>query len=156
MGNRSPLKTWPGKGDRFETQARLGTAGQRDGVDGDAELLRLPDGARHAAQILVAVGDQQQARHHAGGQRRRAVADGGFQIRAAARWRRRYGADCQLALSAFVAAATRVVARERNHARPVAARGLSTCVGDGRFALQILRRNAGRGVGQHATATLLW
>ena len=50
---------------------------------GHAELLRLPDGARHAAQILVAVGDQQEARHHAGGQRRDAVADGGFQIGAA-------------------------------------------------------------------------
>ena len=74
-----------GNRNRFQQQSRLGAAGQRHGIDGDAELLRLPDGARHAAQVFVAVGDQQQARHHAGGQRGGAVANGGFQIGAVAR-----------------------------------------------------------------------
>ena len=85
IGKRSPLKTCPGMVTLFQPQSGFRTSGQRDGVDGDAQLLRLPDGARHAAQILIAVGDQQQARHHAGRQRRRAVADGALQIRAAPR-----------------------------------------------------------------------
>ena len=55
----------PGNGDAFQPQSGLGTSGERHGIDGQSQLLRLPDGARHAAQILIAVGDQQQARHHA-------------------------------------------------------------------------------------------
>ena len=85
-GKRSPLNTCPGKPTDSSSRPGLGRGPpERHGVDGDAELLRLPDGARHAAQILVAVGNQQQARHHAGGQRGRAVADGRFQIGAVAR-----------------------------------------------------------------------
>ncbi len=83
-GKRSPLNTCPGNADGFEQQAGLGAARQSDGVDGDAELLRLPDGAGDAAQVFIAVGNQQQARHHAGGQRADAVANGGFQIGAMA------------------------------------------------------------------------
>ena len=106
IGKRSPLNTCAGKRDGFQQQAGLRTPGQRDRVDRNPELLRLPDGARDAAQVLVAVGDQQQARHHAGGQRRRAVADRRFQIGAVAR---RAGGVAQLpvALDAFVAAPRR-------------------------------------------------
>src|SRR6185436_14451975 len=56
-----------GNGDRLQTQLRFGTAGERNGVDGDAELPRLPDGARHAAQIFVTVGDEKQPWDHARG-----------------------------------------------------------------------------------------
>ena len=75
----------PRNGDAVQPQSGFRTSGQGHGIDGYAQLLRLPDGARHGAQVLIAVGDQQQARHHARGQRRRAVADGRLQIRPAPR-----------------------------------------------------------------------
>src|SRR3954466_2380743 len=80
-----PTKHLAGKRDRLEDETRLGTSGERDGVDGDAELLRLPDGARHTAQVLVTVRDEQKAGNHAGRQRGRAVANGRFQICAVSR-----------------------------------------------------------------------
>ncbi len=76
-------------GDAFQAQSGLGASGQGHGIDGYAQLPGLPDGARHGAQILIAVGDQQQARHHARGQCCRTVADGRLQIRPAPRRARR-------------------------------------------------------------------
>ena len=80
--HRKPLATeyLAGKRNRFEHQARLGTAGKRHRVHRNAELLRLPDCARDASQIFVTVGNQQQARHHPRRQRRGSIADRRFQI----------------------------------------------------------------------------
>ena len=87
---------------------------------GMPSCLRLPDGARHAAQIFVAVGDQQQAGDHARGQRRHAIADGGFQIGAAAG---RAGGVAQLnaVLGSFRQRDRARAPGERDDAGPVAA-----------------------------------
>ena len=103
-----------GHAHRFQHQAGPRLAGQRNDVDGHAALLRLPDGARDAAQVLVAVGDQQHARHHAGRQRGQPFADGGFQIGAV---RGLAGAVCQFpGLSRCVPRARDCAARGRRAA----------------------------------------
>ena len=71
----------PGIAHRFEQQPRFGVSGKRYCIDGNPKLLRLPDGARHAAEILVAVGSEHDSRHHAGGHRGNAIANGRFQVR---------------------------------------------------------------------------
>ena len=66
--------------DRLQPQCRPRLSGNRVGVDGNAQLLRLPGGARDAALVLLAVGNQRDARHQAGGQRGRGFPDRRFQI----------------------------------------------------------------------------
>ena len=53
-----PAEYLTGNGNGFQPQAGFGASGQGDGVDGYAELLCLPDGARSAAQVFIAIGDQ--------------------------------------------------------------------------------------------------
>ena len=64
--------------------AGFGTPGEREGIDRDSQLLGLPRGSRDAALVLLAVRDQRDARHHAGGQRSDGLANRGFQIGGAA------------------------------------------------------------------------
>ena len=84
MGNCSPVNAMRRQADGFQAQRRLRPARQREGIDGNPELLRLPGRARDAALVLLAVGDQRDARHHARGQRRDGFANGGFEIGGAA------------------------------------------------------------------------
>src|ERR1017187_6017926 len=46
----------PGGGHAVQPQSGLGTSGQGHGIYGQAQLPRLPDGACHRAQVLIAVG----------------------------------------------------------------------------------------------------
>ncbi len=55
MGNCSPVKASDGRLNRFQAQRRFRPALQRERVDGNPQLLRLPCRARNAAFILLAV-----------------------------------------------------------------------------------------------------
>ena len=77
----------------FGLELGLCASGQRNGVDGDADLLRLPCCSSGGAVIFIAVGDQDDAMDHAGRQRRQRFADGRFDIRAASRPPRRCAED---------------------------------------------------------------
>ena len=128
-------------------------AGKRHGVDGDAQLLRLPDGARDAAQVFIAVGNQHQARHHAGGQRADAVANGRFEIGGMAAGA---GSVAQVPAVLGMFLGERPGGwRGRTESRASRCRRAAVhLIGQGGFRLQILRGNAGGSVGEHGHRNL--
>ena len=73
-GKRLAAENLRGQAHGLQAQVGLGPAGERVGVHRDAELACLPGGAHHAAQILVPIGDEDDARHQAGGKRGGAIA----------------------------------------------------------------------------------
>src|ERR1041385_5132943 len=80
--DREPLTAehLPGQRYGFEHQTRLGASRQGYGIHGYPELLSLPDAARNASPILVAVRHQKNPRHHSRRQRGGAIQNGTFEV----------------------------------------------------------------------------
>src|SRR5207247_7870574 len=72
-----------GQAGRFEPEIRLGTAAERERVDRDAKLSRLPGRAHDAAQIFIPIGDESEAGDETGREGSAAIAQRGFEIRTA-------------------------------------------------------------------------
>ena len=108
IGNRSPLNTWPGKATDSSSRPGFGRPPSGTVSTGIPSCCACQMARAALPAILVAVGDQQQPRHHAGGQRGRAVADRRLQIGPVARRRRRCGAAASCSSGAHRAPAARV------------------------------------------------
>ncbi len=145
-GKALPAEDLRRQAERLEAQVGLGASSQRVRVDGDAQLPRLPGCTHDAAQILIAVGDQNEARNQAGGQRGGAIPYRRLEVgRVAAVPARVLQAP---RFAALLGSGVASPARERDHTGPAAAPLRLDPRGQIGSARQILRAHAGRGVHQ--------
>ncbi len=143
-----PAENLSGNRYRFQHQTRLGRPASANGINGNAELLRLPDAARYAAQVLVAVGDQDQAGHHPAGSAaapsRMADSRSVPWPAALAVWRRAHPS-----LVCSLSAALRVTRANGMTRSPVPPPGILHAIGKDDSARKSSRRDAGRSVRQN-------
>ena len=142
-----------GNADRFQAQAGLGTARRARTVSmGTPSCCACQMARATLPRFSLPSEISSDARHHAGGQRGRRLADGGFQVGAVAGVA---GGVAQVpaVLGIVRPSEVRVDAREGNHATSSGGRApspLRSAQADSRS--QICGRDAGRGVDQHGHA----